>query len=68
MKMRLARGTPWLERGCSSLLLQLGHDRLALHVQDVKKFEITVPLQAGLRAHDFPVRIASEPEKEVLRN
>ena len=66
MQRRLARGTPWLERGCSSLLLQLGHDRLTLHVQDVKKFEITVPFQTRLRAHDSPVRITSEPHEEVF--
>ena len=68
MQRGLARRTPRLERGCSSLLLQLGDDRLTLHVQDVKKFEITAPFQTGLRAHDFPVRIASETEKEVFRN
>ena len=68
MQRGLARRTPRLERGCSSLLLQLGDDRLTLYLQDVKKFEITVPLQTGLRAHDFPVRIAFEPEKGVFRN
>ena len=68
MLRRLARGTPWLERGCGSLLLQLGDDRLTLHLQDVKKFEIAIPLQARMRAHNLPVRITSEPHEEVFRN
>ena len=68
MQRGLAGRTPRLERGCGSLLLQLGDDHLTLHFQDVKKFEVTIPLQARLRAHDSPVRIASEPEEEVLRN
>ena len=66
MERRLSRGTPRLERGRCSLLLQLIHDRLALHVQDVKKFEITIPLHGGLRAHESAVRVAFEPSEEML--
>ena len=65
---RLAGRTPQLERGCGAFLLQLGDDHLALHLQDVKKFEVAIPLETRLRTHESVVRIASEPEEEVLRN
>ena len=53
---------------CSLLLLQLRDDRLPLNFQDVKKFEITIPIEPGLWAHDLTVRVAHEPEDELLRH